>query len=277
MQEIAENVYYEINYPGVVLGAVNTTKGLLMIDSPIYGDDARSWRSALMNYSSTGNRLLISLDAHHDRSLGLRNLECRLVGHEDLSNVYRSRPVSIKAQVQDAGAEWETYGGLGSIRWLVPEITFSEQMFLHWSENPISFEYRPGPAVGASWVVIPDSGVVFVGDAVISEQPPFLAEANIPEWINSLKILLSPKYQNKILVSGRSGIVTLREVQDQIKLLEKIDNQLRKLSRRQLRPTDISDLAEKLMQNFKDRGMYVDRLKHGLQQYYQRVYLESAS
>ena len=275
MQEIAENVYYEINYPGVVLGAVNTAQGLLMIDSPIYGDDARSWRSSLMNYSNTGNRLLISLDAHHDRSLGLRNLECRLVGHEDLSNVYRSRPVSIKAQVQDAGAEWETYGGLGSIRWLVPEITFTDRMYLHWADDPISFEYHPGPSIGATWVVVPSAGAIFVGDAVLSEQPPFLAEANIQEWINSLKVLLSPKYKGYVFVSGRSGVVTVREVQEQIRLLEKIDSQVHKFSRRQLRPVDIAELAEKLMQNFKDRTMYYDRLKHGLQQYCQKNFSES--
>ncbi|MCD4753306.1 MAG: hypothetical protein K8R40_09570 [Anaerolineaceae bacterium] len=272
MQEIAENVYYEINHPGVVLGAVNTSHGLLMIDSPIYGDDARSWRSALMNYGSTGNRLLISLDAHHDRSLGLRNLECRLVGHEDLSNAYRSRPVSIKAQEQDAGAEWETYGGLGSIRWLVPEITFSERMLLHWTEKPIRFEYHPGPSIGASWVVIPEAGVVFIGDAVVSNQPPFLAEANIEKWIESLKKLLSPDYQNYVFVSGRSGLVTGHEVQEQIQWLEKINSQLKKMDRKQQKASDTGSLVEKFMQDFNDREMYSDRLKHGLYRYFEKHY-----
>lgn len=270
MQEIAENVFFETSYPGVTLGAINTPQGLLMIDSPIYAEDARSWRSALMNFSNNGNRLLVALDAHHDRSLGLRNLECRLIGHESLTDAYGSRPVSIKAQVQEAGAEWESYGGLGSIRWLVPEITFSDVMVLHWNDKPIRIESHPGPSTGASWVVVPQSGVAFVGDAVISDQPPFLADANIPLWIENLKILLTPPYQNFSLVSGRSGLVTIKEVQEQVRFLERIDSSLRRFTKKTLMPAETESLAEKFMTSFSDRTMYFDRLKHGLYAYYER-------
>ncbi|NSW51359.1 MAG: hypothetical protein HPY85_02505 [Anaerolineae bacterium] len=270
MQEITNNVFFETSYPGVTLGAINTPQGLLMIDSPIYAEDARSWRSALMNFSNNGNRLLVALDAHHDRSLGLRNLECRLIGHESLTDAYGSRPVSIKAQVQESGAEWEAYGGLGSIRWLVPEITFSDVMILHWNDMPIRLEYHPGPSTGASWVVIPKCGIAFVGDSVISDQPPFLADANIPIWIQNLKVLLTPAFQNFTLISGRSGLVTTKEVQDQIRFLERVDSSLRKYTRKSLTPAETESLAEKFMTSFTDRTMYFDRLKHGLFAYYER-------
>lgn len=276
MQEIAENIYFETTFPGVTLGAVNTKQGLLMIDSPIYGEDARSWRSSLMNFNNNGNRLLVALDAHHDRSLGLRNLECRLIGHEHLTAAYGSRPVSIKAQVQESGAEWEAYGGLGSIRWLVPEITFSDVLVLHWDEYPIRIEYHPGPATGASWVVLPNSGIAFVGDAVVSDQPPFLADANIEQWIESLSVLLQPAYKNFTLVSGRSGLVSVKEVQQQINFLERMNTAFKKYPKRSLTPAETDSLAENFITAFTDRTMYFDRLKHGVAAYYEKHFVLAA-
>ncbi|MBN2048128.1 MAG: hypothetical protein JW750_09820 [Anaerolineaceae bacterium] len=267
MQEIADSIFYEAGYPGVTLGAVNMPQGLLMIDSPIYADDARSWRSALLNLGNSGNRLLMVLDSQHDRSLGLRNMECRLIGHEDLPAVYKSRPVSIKAQEQNAGAEWEDYGGLGSIRWLIPEITFSDVMYLHWDEVPLRLEYHPGPSIGSSWVVAEKQSVIFVGDAVILDQPLFFADADIPKWIDTLKLLLTEPYQNYTLVSGRSGLVTTQDVAEQIKYLEKADSVIRKYFRRHSNPEDIEDLIDKLGRDYEHRPLYRDRLAYGLQNY----------
>lgn len=272
MQEIADGVFIEDSYAGVVLGAVTMETGLLMIDAPIFAEDARSWRSSMMNFSSVGNRLLASMDAHHDRSLGLRNMECRLIGHEFLIEEYRTRPVSIKAQIQDTGAEWEELNGLGSIRWLVPEITYSEQMSLQWGDQPVRLEYHPGSAVGATWVVVPHTKVVFVADAVVANMPPFLHQANIPAWIDALEFLKT-SYKDYLIVSGRSGIVTMKDVEAQIKFLEKADNLLKRAIRRKSGVNDLESWEHRLMAEFPDKIIYRKRLAYGLAQCYQQNYL----
>lgn len=272
MQEIAEGVFLEDSYAGVILGAVAMDTGLLMIDSPIFPEDARSWRSSMMNFSSVGNRLLVSMDAHHDRSLGLRNMECRLIGHEDLKEEYRSRPVSIKAQIQDTGAEWEELNGLGSIRWLVPEITFTEQMILQWGEHPVRLEYHPGSALGATWVIIPHAKVVFVADAVVANMPPFLHQADLMAWIDSLEVL-KKNYKDHKIISGRSGLVKLKHIDTQIKFLEKVDTQLKRALRRKNGINDLESTVNRLMADFPDKPIYRKRLAYGLAQCYQNHYL----
>ena len=272
MQEIADGVFIEDSYAGVVLGAVSMDSGLLMIDAPIFAEDARSWRSSMMNFSSVGNRLLASMDAHHDRSLGLRNMECRLIGHESLKDEYRSRPVSIKAQIQDTGAEWEELNGLGSIRWLAPEITFSEHLYLHWGEQPVRLEYHPGPAVGSTWAVVPHAKAVFIADTVISNVPPFLHQANIPAWLESLEVLKT-EYSDYLLISGRSGIVTMKDVEAQIKFLEKAETLLRRALRRKNSVGDLESSVHKLMNDFPNESIYHKRLAYGLAQCYQQNYL----
>ena len=136
MQELAQHVYIETAYAGVTLGAINWSHGLILIDCPFRAEDVRSWRSALLNLGGGVDRLLINLDAHLDRTLGTRSMDCTVLGHDKMAGVFRNRPVTFKAQGSETGAEWELYNGLGSIRWAPPEITFTDQMVIHWDNNP---------------------------------------------------------------------------------------------------------------------------------------------
>jgi len=49
-------------------------------------------------------------------------------------------------------------------------------------------EQHPGPSSGAIWVTVPDDKVVFLGDAVLKNQPPFIAHADLPAWIEALEL-----------------------------------------------------------------------------------------
>jgi hypothetical protein len=71
-----------------------------------------------------------------------------------MAEVFRNRPVTFKAQPAETGAEWELHNNLGSVRWLPPEITFSDQFFIHWNGSPIKLEHKPGSNQGAIWLRI---------------------------------------------------------------------------------------------------------------------------
>ena len=149
MQEIAAHVFIETAYPGVTLAALNTPHGLILIDAPLRGEDTRSWRATLLNLGGGVERLLVNLDAHFDRTLGARAMDCTVVAHEKVSQIFRNRPVTFKTQGSETGAEWELYSNLGSIRWAPPEITFTDEMVIHWGGSPIRLESRPGVSHGA--------------------------------------------------------------------------------------------------------------------------------
>ncbi len=280
MQEISEHVYIERAFPGVTLGAVNWPHGLILIDAPFRADDVRSWRAALFNLGASAERMMVNLDVHADRTLGARAMECTVVGHEQIAQVFRNRPVTFKAQAGETGADWELYNGLGSIRWAPPEITFTEVMQIYWNEKPLALEYHPGPSTGAIWVVIPDQKVGFIGDTVVVNQPPFLANADIPAWLETLALLQSPRYQDYTLVSGRSGLVTQKDVQQQIDLLKNVQQKLAALVETKSTPEDtavlIPDLLKKLAVNDQDKERFTTRLKWGLSHYYTRHFLGDA-
>ncbi|MDD5370345.1 MAG: hypothetical protein PHQ40_14775 [Anaerolineaceae bacterium] len=276
MQEIAPGIYIEDQYIGVILGAISLAHGLILVDAPPRAEDVRSWRSALLNLGGGVDRLLVNLDSHIDRTLGSRGMECPVVAHDKASLVFRNRPTTFKAQNADTGAEWEQIIGLGSIRWAPPEISFTHQMMFHWGDFPVSLEYHPGPNPGAVWVVIPSAKVVFLGDAVTPEQPPFLANADLPVWIENLRLLLNPEWRDYFMVSGRCGLVTQKDVRGQVELLEQINGEMDKLAGTKEPPEATDGLVPRLVAALRvpaDRKLfYTQRLRWGLSHYYTRHY-----
>ncbi|NMB90492.1 MAG: hypothetical protein GYA17_19185, partial [Chloroflexi bacterium] len=251
MQEIAPHIYIETGYAGVTLGAINWPHGLILIDAPFRAEDARSWRSTLLNLSGGIDRILINMDSHLDRTLGVRAMECTVVGHENMIRVFRNRPVTFKAQTSDTGADWEQHNGLGSIRWAPPEITFTDQLNVHWdSGSPLYLQNRPGPTGDAIWAVLPEQGIVFIGDCVVAGRPPFLAGADLEEWRKNLAVLASPEYHNYLMISGRSGLVSQNDVHRQAQLLEKIHAQLEELAAAGAAPEETEKLVPALLAGF---------------------------
>jgi glyoxylase-like metal-dependent hydrolase (beta-lactamase superfamily II) len=281
MQAIAKDVYIESDYSGITLGAIAMEHGLLQVDAPASPEDCRAWRAALLNLGGSAERLLVNLDAHPDRTLGARAMDCTIVAHEKTAQIFRSRPNTFKAQGEETGADWESIPGLGNIRWMLPEITFSHILTIHWGEAPLLLEHHPGPAAGAVWVILPESKVVFVGDAVLRNQPPFLAGADLPTWLETLKLLLSPAFRGWMVVSGRSGLVTGDIIRTQKDYLEQVLTRVEKLAQKKASPDAIENLVTPLLNSFKipanKHTKYAQRLRYGLYHYYARHYHPSSN
>ena len=276
MQSIADNVYIEDQYLGVTLGVIQQARGLIQIDAPPSPEDSRSWRAALMSLSGGPERVLLILDAHPDRTLGARGMECTVIAQEKTAQVFRTRPTTFKAQGTETGADWETIPGLGTVRWAAPEISFGEQMTLHWDEAPVMLEHHPGPTSGSMWAILQDLKVVFVGDLVAKDQPPFLAHADLPAWIEGLETLLKPEYRGFTIVSGRGGTVTTANIKAQLELTKRVHDRLEKLAKRGSSPDATEKLIETFLGGFRASAakhkQYAQRLRYGLRHYYARHY-----
>lgn len=275
MQALASQVYIEDQYPGVTLGAIALPHGMIQIDAPPAPEDGRSWRAALLNLNSGVERFLINLDGHPDRTLGARAMDCTIVAHARTADTFRNRPNTFKAQGEETGADWESVVGLGSIRWAPPEICFTSGMAIEWSNFPVLLEHHPGPAAGAIWVILPEAKIVFVGDLVFKNQPPFFASANMPEWLNSLDVLIE-NYKDFTIVSGRSAVVSNANVQSQREKINNIYEQLESLAQKQAGPDAVESLVKPYMSSLRSPAekhkQYIQRLAHGLRHYYARHY-----
>jgi len=276
MESISKHVFVENQYPGITLGVISQSRGLIQIDAPPSPEDGRSWRAALMNLGGGPDRILINLDAHPDRTLGVRAMDCTVIAHEKTAQIFRSRPSAFKAQGDDTGADWEAISGLGGIRWVQPEISFTHNLSLYWGDTPVLIENHTGPSAGAVWVILPEEKIVFVGDAVLKNQPPFLANADLPAWLETLELLQRKPYRDYVIVSGRGGPAPAEAVKNQVDFLKDVLKKLEKLAAKQAPPEAIESLAQSMMPNFKASGarlkQYARRLRYGMLHYYSRHY-----
>jgi glyoxylase-like metal-dependent hydrolase (beta-lactamase superfamily II) len=275
MQQVTRNIYYENAYSGVTLGALIFPHGTILIDAPLRAEDARMWRSALNNIAYGSNRVLVNLDAHLDRTLGARALDCTIIAHQKTALVFRNRPTIFKGQTTESGAEWEVSNDVLGTRWAIPDITFSNSLHFHWGGPEVILEHHPGPALGSIWAIIPTEKVVFAGDTILQDQPPFLASADLPAWIESLELLVSDYKEYKI-ISGRGGRVTSESIRSQLKTLKSILKGLERLAKRNASPESTENLIAGLVEEMdlppRRREHYIQRLRHGLYYYYTRRY-----
>lgn len=274
MESIADNVYIEDQYIGVILGVISLPRGIIQIDAPPSPEDGRAWRATLLNLRGGPERVLINLDTHPDRTLGARAMDCTVIAHEKTAQVFRNHPTTFKAQGEETGADWESIPGLGNVRWAPPEISFSQQMTLHWGNAPVLLEHHPGPASGAIWVILAEEKIVYVGDAILKNQPPFLIHASLPDWIETLETLLGPEYRNFTVISSRGGLVATATIRGQLEYLKLILEKIEKLAAKQSPPEATESLIQPLLSAFKfpaaKQKQYAQRLRYGLHHYYLR-------
>ncbi len=274
MKEIAKDVFIESDFSGVVVGVIRTAHGQILIDAPFRLEDVRTWRATLDQIGGGMERLLISLDTHLDRTLGVKGMESMVVSHYKAIMMIKNRPGTSRAQEVDAGAMWESYDGLSSIRWTPPEITFDERIYLNWGMHQVIVEHHAGANVAGVWVILPDEKVVFVGDSVLVNQPPFLAFADMDLWLLDLKSLLSARFHDYQIVSGRNGLVNQEDVRVMAKLIKSIQAPFERLKQKNAGNEAAVDIANKVMNQFEDQPdyheIYLNRLRWGLGMYFEQ-------
>lgn len=276
MQEVTKNIYIDDQFPGVTLGVIVTPRGLIQIDAPPSPEDARTWRASLMSLGGGIERLLVNMDAHPDRTLGARAMDCTVVAHEKTTNIFRTRPSTFKAQGEETGADWESIPGLGSVRWALPEISFSDQMALYWGDSPVLLEHHPGPSIGSIWVHLPQEKILFVGDTVLKNQPPFLAGSNLKAWLESVHELLDSTYKGYTFISSRGGVITPSVIKNQYDFLKHVNDKLNKITTKKPNPATVEKLVTSMLTWFKApaarQKQFAQRLRYGLLHYNARQY-----
>lgn len=276
MQSLAENIYYDNSYAGVTVGAIAMPQGTLAIDSPLRPEDARSWKATLLTLSRGTHRLMVILDIHADRTLGSKSIEFPIIGHEQTAAAFKERTTVFKGQNIETGSEWEHYPEVSGTRWERPNITFSNQLQLQWDGPKIQIEHHPGPTPGAVWVNIPEEKVVFVGDTVVVNQPPFLARADFEAWHDTLNLLASRQFTDYKIVSGRGGLVTIDDVRKQRQFLKSIHGRLETMAKRKSKPEDTHKMVPALLKKIsfpkKYEAFYSQRLRSGLEKCYTRLF-----
>ena len=266
MQKIVPNVYLENKYIGVNLGIVVIGQELLLVDSPLHAEEVKEWFKVV---SERGRpKFLVLLDSHPDRVLGSRNLTLPAIAQDQTLQTIREWADTFKGNAHPIGAEADQLKRITGVNNAIPEITFSERMVIHIGGKEIVFLHRPGPRPGSMWMVIPDLSVVFVGDTVTIDEPPYVGVSVLEPWLNSLDELRGSDMKSYALISSYGGRIDRKDINHMARFLRKVQSRVEKLEDGKNRNEEIERSAVDLMGDFSTRSLQKDlilkRLKTGL-------------
>ncbi|MGB4595143.1 MAG: hypothetical protein WBI14_04500 [Anaerolineaceae bacterium] len=275
MQEIAPNVFIDNNSLGLVTGVIRTDAGSVLVDSPSRHDDARSWRSGTAKLVMGDPKFLISLDTNYDRILSAKGTECVIISQANAITASRGKSTAAKF-LDESQSETETHEQQSSnlFRWIPPEIVFEDSLSLHLGNIQIELEHHSGSNIAGVWVNLPQQKIVFIGDAVLVNQPPFLAYANLAVWQQDLELLASREYKGFQIISSRSGVVSTDQVRDMRRLIDSIANLMEPLITGSADLDAYHQLIPKIMKQINGEldaeDLNINRLRWGLTTWFEQ-------
>jgi len=215
MQRIAPTVYVETAFPGINVGVIATERGIVCVDAPSRPRDAHDWLDQIRRHFGGPIRYLILTDHQIDRAFCASLLHTRCVAHSETQNVlqdYTGRfPASLlETMVARYGLTRKELNGATVIH---PQISFCDRATLRLGSHAIDLVHVPSATAGSTWVHVPTSHVLFVGDTLVIGQHPPLAEAEISNWLSALAHLQQDAIKTNIVVPGRGPLPDQNNIQ----------------------------------------------------------------
>lgn len=275
MEEIANNIYIERGYSGIVSSVLKLNHGLVLIDAPLRSEHHQAWQQKLISLRGGIARLMIMLDAHTDRLLGASTIDVPILAHENALEIINDLPSSARLGEKTSGSDSESVELPQNNRWVLPDMVYSHAINIYWDEQPVVVTHQPGGHLAGSWVRYPAEKVIFVGDSVVTSQPPFLAWCDLDRWIDELTWLSSDLFKDYQIISSRDGLVTQSEVLEMIDFLTMLKSDVEELSQLENWPDEIDQWISRVLENFESdpalSEQYTNRLAWGINKLLERI------
>ncbi len=274
MQEIANQIFIENSYPGVVVGFIQSADRLVLIDAPFRAEDQQDWRGNIKQFGNIKEKYLLLLDTHIDRTFGARAFDATIIAQKNAVDLLADRPSTIRRQDLEFGIDLEINEMPSNFHWPVPDIVFSQDLMIDLKESRVRISHQPGAHLAGCWLWHDAENIVFVGDSVVVNQPPFLAFSDLDQWIEEIRWLTSDECKGYKVINGRNGVVRSRSIEKMLDTLLRTREIVQRLDEDVPTVEKIDDAALTLLRKINyDREckeLYRNRLVWGFKNYLQR-------
>jgi cyclase len=217
IREIAPNIFVETEYHGANVAFIATGEGVILIDTPMLPDEARHWLGQIE--AQTDQQVLYILNTDHHRAHVIGNQyfpTATVVAHEDAwkemksyGDSFRTRLINMyQDRMPKAVEEWKEHLVI-----VKPEITFTGRTVLYRGDKEIVLIPIGGHTTATTVVYFPNEKLLFTGDAVVTNRPPFLSQGDTKQWLEALTFLRKLNYD--VLVPGH-GELTGKEATERM-------------------------------------------------------------
>ena len=273
MKEIAANIGIEQNSLGLIGGIIKGERQVILVDSPFKKGECGNWKASSNINESEDPCYLIVLDTNYDRLLSVKGCDCVIVVQNNAIVPIRGRNPALKLSDESPQHSENPEPVINLNRLIPPEISFDKHFRMFLDDMQLDLEHHAGANHAGVWVDIPEAKVVFVGDTVVVDQPPFLAYANLELWEADLKLLTSERFNDYQIISSRSGLVDQSQIAEMMGTIAFILQLFDELAVRNASLEDwlavIPQISEKTNQlELFNSELFYNRLHWGITTYY---------
>ena len=208
VREIAPNVFVETEYHGANVAFIVTPEGVILIDTPMLPDEAALWRTEIEKRTNKKVVYIINTDHHRAHIIGNQFFrEATVVAHElawkeikSYGDSFRTRLLNMyRDRIPEAAAFWQEH-----LEIIHPEITYTGRTIFLKGDKEIHLIPLGGHTPATTVIFMPQDRLLFAGDLVVTNRPPFLSQGDTKEWLEALTYLR--KLQYDILIPGHGEL-----------------------------------------------------------------------
>ena len=208
IREIASDIFVETDFHGANVAYVRTDEGVILIDTPMLPNEARQWRAEIEE--KTGQPIVYIINTDHHRAHVIGNQffpTATVIAHEQAwkemksyGDSFRTRLINMyRDRIPEAVAEWKE-----SLEIIMPRITFTGRTILFKGDKEIHMIPVGGHTPATTVILFPNERLLFAGDVVVTNRPPFLSQGNTKEWLDALTYLRRLDYD--VLIPGHGEL-----------------------------------------------------------------------
>jgi cyclase len=202
IREIAPGIFVETEYHGANVAFIVTGEGVVLIDTPMLPDEARQWLVEIRQRTDQEILYIINTDHHRAHVIGNQYFPtATVIAHEhawkemkSYGDSFRTRLINMyRERIPEAVEEWKEH-----LEIIKPEITFTGRTILYKGDKEMHLIPVGGHTLATSVIHFPNEKLLFTGDAVVTNRPPFLSQGNTKEWLEALTYLRKLRYDTLI-------------------------------------------------------------------------------
>jgi len=274
-EQIAPGVWVERGFRGANVGAVITSEGTVLIDTPMIPEQALAWKSFLEEASGGKPFLfIINTDHHRGHVLGNQRFDCPVIAHHQAWKTMRGYRENFKQRVlQMFKRQPAIQAQLQDLRIILPEITFDDRFTVAKGGRQVRAIHVGGHTPATSIVHLPQDRVVFTGDIVTEGEHPFMSQANSTEWLAALDLIRGLQPEIVVPGHGQAGDLELLDpIEEYLRLLRALVEE--QLHQGKSKTETANALAPQLLPKFPIPQHRRPKITQQIKQGIGKVYLE---
>lgn len=208
IHEVAPNVLVENSFHGANVGCIITGEGVILIDTPMLPEDARAWQDEIERRTDEPIVYILNTDHHRGHVIGNQYFpQATVIAHEfawknmkSYGDSFRTRLLNLyRDRIPEAVDEWKE-----DLNIVEPEVTFNDRIILFKGDKEIHLIPLGGHTEATTAIYLPEDKVLFTGDLVVTDRPPFLSQADTKQWLDALTYLRKLRYD--VIVPGHGEL-----------------------------------------------------------------------